>query len=126
MSATVIDGLFPVEFRDSDPDRIGSAKVCHEAQITFRQLDFWARTYLIPGLDRKIAPGCGHQRSWTPEQLAFVVQLGRLVRAGITPSLASKALMAQTVDGVLPDRIDMGGGIVLVLESPTSLAEVSA
>lgn len=59
--------------------------------ITYRQLDYWCRTGLIPGADH--SHGRGHPRSFTPEQVALVRAMAPLVHAGIDPWRAREMAM---------------------------------
>ena len=73
------------------PDLLTSADIMYEADITFRQLDFWCRAgYLQPDrLWRGKRLGSGSVRSWPKTELEVARKMGRLTRAGILPSLAA-------------------------------------
>lgn len=36
--------------------------------VTYRQLDYWVRAGLIPGMSER-GPGSGGRRQWTPDQV---------------------------------------------------------
>lgn len=36
---------------------------------TYRQVDYWARTWMIPDMDGGVSTGSGHRRRWTDEQV---------------------------------------------------------
>lgn len=57
-----------------------SDEVCHLADVTYRQLDYWTRTQAIePAIH---ARGSGSKRRWTPRQVCAVRVLGGLASTG--------------------------------------------
>lgn len=104
---------------------MNSAQVCTIAGITYRQLNHWVYAGYIPGAQRLIN-GSGYPREITPAECAYVARLARLVRAGIDVRTATEALADGVVDGVLPDSIDLGNGVEIVLHPVGDRQAVSA
>ena len=75
------------------------------AGITQRQYDYWARSGLVPDLIQQ--PGTGRYREPTDMQVKYLTNMGLLVRAGVTPRLASRVTgHGQTQVDKLLDLID--------------------
>lgn len=90
-----------------------SAEVCERSGVTYRMLDHYVRTGLIPGVASLTDKGSGNPREWTPQQVEFVVILAQLVRAGIGPRVASEALSPH-VDGLAGlSAVTLPGGLVV-------------
>ena len=70
---------------------LSTLDVADLADATFRQVDHWARTGLIP--DIHPGGGSGNPRRWTVTQAAYVTRMAVLVHAGMQPAAAS-ALVA--------------------------------
>jgi hypothetical protein len=64
-----------------------SMTLVREAGITYRQLDYWARTGLLDGQGDL---GSGNARDWTAAQASKARVMGALVRAGLGPRRASE------------------------------------
>lgn len=75
------------------PRRITSEDVTRRAGITYRMVDYWTRADLIPGVEHLVHRGSGYPRSWTEREVQFVCRLAQLVKAGISPRVASEALV---------------------------------
>lgn len=88
-----------------------SHEVTIKAGITYRQLDHWTRAGYIPGNRRLVDRGSGTPRFWTRAECAFVTRLAQLERAGINIRIAAEAIEAQTVDGRIPDALQLPGGV---------------
>lgn len=92
-----------------------STQLCDQTGATYRQVDFWARSGLIPGAEaRPMFVGSGVPREWTTTQAQFVAAMVRLVKAGVQPRIASAAL--QKV-GNLSDveTVPLPGGLQITL-----------
>lgn len=50
-----------------------SRQICRLAGVSYRQLDYWCRTGLIPGMEG--SPGSGSRRIWDEDQLNRVQHL---------------------------------------------------
>lgn len=92
-----------------------STQIQDRTGATYRQLDFWARSGLIPGADvRPMYAGSGVPREWTSAQELFVAAMVRLVKAGVQPRVASAALQKlPSVAGA--DRVMLPGGLEITL-----------
>jgi DNA-binding transcriptional MerR regulator len=86
--------------------QVGHDDLRVEAAISYRQLDHWIRSGLVPGVD---CPGSGHRREFTYEGRQRVLTLARLTRAGFSLSRAAKAARQLEQNG----WADLGGGLVL-------------
>lgn len=62
---------------------MSSFEVARVSGVSYRQLDYWARTGLIEG--QEDTPGTGNYRRWTPAQLRRVKQLARAARLKSLP-----------------------------------------
>jgi DNA-binding transcriptional MerR regulator len=69
---------------------------CRMAGISYRQLDYWARTGLIrPSIE---ARGSGTQRRYTYREVVLLAMVRRMLDAGT--SLGRARLVVDTLDGV--------------------------
>jgi hypothetical protein len=85
----------------------GNYDVTKLAEVTYRQLDWWARMgYLRPVHEG----GSGVWRQWPDEEIAVVQRMGRLVAVGIPPALAEK--VARGIS-------DLGHGVRITLTDAT-------
>jgi DNA-binding transcriptional MerR regulator len=89
--------------------------VCQRAGISYRQLDYWCRAGLIPGVERLQNMGSGTIRMFSIRESRFVEQLARLVKAGLNVRVASQALQKQMVGNDLPAVLHLDGGIQMVV-----------
>jgi DNA-binding transcriptional MerR regulator len=72
---------------------------CHAAGITYRQLDYWARTGLVvPGV--RDASGSGTQRLYSFRDLVVLKVVKRLLDAGVSLQNIRKAIEALRSRGV--------------------------
>lgn len=76
-----------MEFRCySPPNRLGvyrGPELCRIAGISYRQLDYWARTGLMqPSL--AAAAGSGSQRLYSRDDLVFALAIRRLLVLGVS------------------------------------------
>lgn len=69
---------------------ITSLEVCQLAGLTPRQLDHWTTTGKIAPIGDSL-PGSGNPRQWDPSEVAVIVDMARLVRAGLTVEAAARA-----------------------------------
>lgn len=66
---------------------MNGAELAERVGVTYRQVDHWSRLgYLRPS-----NPGCGQgrQRDYLPAEVDVAVRMGRLVRAGLSPAVAT-------------------------------------
>lgn len=74
------DVLQMSERRPALPQLLRGPQVCQLARVSYRQLDYWARTgALIPALE---ARGSGSRRRWTLSQARAAAVLGLLSELG--------------------------------------------
>lgn len=77
-------------------DLIGTTEVLDRVpNLTYRQLDYWARTQLLDARDVTGEPwpwsslaGSGHQRMFPIRELAVIEHLAALVNVGFDPGVA--------------------------------------
>lgn len=60
-----------------------SADVCHIADCTYRQLDYWVRSGLITPNDTLTETGSGKARRWDLESVLEAIIIAHLARAGV-------------------------------------------
>jgi hypothetical protein len=73
---------------ETDDQGFRAPQVCKIGGITYRQLDYWARTDLIvPSLQN--AQGSGSQRLYSFQDIVQLRVVKRLLDAGMTPSPTS-------------------------------------
>lgn len=84
LDAPVQDLLFDGEFNPV-PDDVGfrGPVACSAAGITYRQLDYWARTGLVTP-EIRTAEGSGTQRLYSFRDLLMLKVIKRLIDAGIS------------------------------------------
>ena len=93
-----------------------STTVCRLAGITFRQLDYWARTGLIP--PSVAARGSGTQRRYTFRETVLVTMVADLLAHGISLPRARRV-----VDAVA-DRDDLTD-VMLFVSGPDEIRAVT-
>jgi DNA-binding transcriptional MerR regulator len=86
---------------DQQPDSVGYRGVaaCHAAGISYRQLDYWARTSLVVPSIRD-ASGSGTQRLYSFRDLVVLKVVKRLLDAGVSLQNIRKAIEALRSRGV--------------------------
>ena len=106
-----------------------SSDVCHLAQVSYRQLDYWARTgLLVPEVE---ASGSGSQRVYGEDQVGKARVLGAISKALVTsggrPEAATDLLrlVAGHPTGIGTVRVRVNG-IVLTLTIEEERQEVLA
>jgi DNA-binding transcriptional MerR regulator len=106
------------EPRDPDPghdDEVGyrGVSACHAAGISYRQLDYWARTGLVVPSIRD-ASGSGTQRLYSFRDLVVLKVVKRLLDAGVSLQNIRKAIETLRSRGV-----DDLAGITLISDGTT-------
>jgi len=95
-SLTIDDGAGPESDRTQPPpagsdDGFRGPQVCSIAGISYRQLDYWARTDLLrPSISE--AKGSGSQRRYSYQDLVELKVIKRLLDAGLSLRSARRAL----------------------------------
>lgn len=86
---------------DAPPDPVGYRGViaCHAAGISYRQLDYWARTGLVVPSVRD-ASGSGTQRLYSFRDLVVLKVVKRLLDAGVSLQNIRKAIETLRAHGV--------------------------
>jgi DNA-binding transcriptional MerR regulator len=86
---------------EGQPDNVGYRGVaaCHAAGISYRQLDYWARTSLVVPSIRD-ASGSGSQRLYSFRDLVVLKVVKRLLDAGVSLQNIRKAIEALRSRGV--------------------------
>jgi DNA-binding transcriptional MerR regulator len=105
----------PTEHGDSTDEVVGYRGVtaCHAAGISYRQLDYWARTGLVvPGV--RDATGSGTQRLYSFRDLVVLKVVKRLLDAGVSLQNIRKAIDTLRSRGVA----DLAG-ITLISDGTT-------
>lgn len=75
-------------------------------ELTYRQLDHWCRMGWVNG--RTVAGvGSGYQRSFAADEASFVIDMAKLVAAGLRPAQASRYLV-QSLSERGPVRLASG------------------
>lgn len=79
-----------------------SLDVCHIADVSYRQLDYWARTDLaVPTV--RVADGSGTQRLYSDQDVLRVALVATLLRAGFSLSVLREhldQLLRTAADGI--------------------------
>lgn len=86
---TVVEEISAEAAPAPEPEGWTVARVCEEAGITYRQLDYWLRCgYVRREGDRPAKPGSGHSRNLTDDEVRQLIVMGALVTAGIRADVA--------------------------------------
>ena len=91
-------------------DWVFSTELQAEAGITYRQLDYWARTGLLTAID-DITPGSGHVRRFPEDQVARAVLVRDLIAAGTRLQQGVRDVIDQVAD---TGRLDLDGITITV------------
>ena len=73
-------------------DTLGTTEVAAAADVSYRQLDYWARQGYLQPLGEGHGPGS--QRSWPDSELQIAVLMRRLIDAGLTVARAAEVARA--------------------------------
>lgn len=79
----------PVTMTAETTETYSTVEVCRLTGATYRQLDYWCRKGLIPGLST--GHGSGSRRRWSREQIAEAILLltaSRMVNAPLDAAVA--------------------------------------
>jgi DNA-binding transcriptional MerR regulator len=82
-----------MQFEDGSADEVGfrGPQVCAVVGITYRQLDYWARTDLLhPSITK--AKGSGSQRRYSYRDLVQLKVIKRLLDSGVSLQAARRAI----------------------------------
>lgn len=95
----VLFGAGPTVPPGSDGVGYRGVMACHAAGITYRQLDYWARTGLVvPGV--RAAAGSGSQRLYSFRDIVVLKVVKRLLDAGVSLQNIRKAIDQLRLRGV--------------------------
>lgn len=82
-----------------------------DLDLTYRQLDYWTRVgYLNATMP---APGSGHVRTWSDEELTVAQLVARLGRAGIPAGRAAELARVLLAGDDLPMRCPLGQNLFI-------------
>jgi DNA-binding transcriptional MerR regulator len=95
------DGVAPTDFSLEEDGSVGYRGVtaCHAVGISYRQLDYWARTTLVVPSIRD-ASGSGTQRLYSFRDLVVLKVVKRLLDAGVSLQNIRKAIEVLRSRGV--------------------------
>lgn len=97
-----------------DRDWVTTHELLNEADITYRQADYWTRTRLLTPIEAH-TPGSGHLRRYRADQVDRARALAALLDAGV--SLITCRLV---IDEVLATGTATVGGVTLHLNPPST------
>lgn len=99
---------------DSPPSPLGyrGPTACLAARITYRQLDYWARTGLVEPTVREAA-GSGTQRLYSRDDVVRLALVRLLLDAGLTVQVIRQQLHTLTDVGFVDVRTHDGGRTAL-------------
>jgi DNA-binding transcriptional MerR regulator len=121
--------LFDADAAAGTPDeRVGyrGPTACHVAGITYRQLDYWARTGLVEPSVRS-AQGSGSQRLYSFRDILVLKIVKRLLDAGVSLQnirLAVDQLRARGVDDLAHITLLSDGTTVYECTSPEEVVDL--
>lgn len=96
-----------------DRDWITTEELVHEADISYRQADYWTRTGLLAPIDAA-TPGSGHLRRFPGDQVERAKALHDLLAGGIT--LVTCRLV---IDQIVTDGHATLGHLTITRETPS-------
>jgi DNA-binding transcriptional MerR regulator len=97
----------------TEPTTVSTEALARDLGVSYRRIDYWVRRgYLAPEGDP--TPGTGSVRAFGPEAVRRARSLVRLIRAGLAPAAAARALDAQRA-------LAIGGGYLAPLADGLSL-----
>jgi DNA-binding transcriptional MerR regulator len=120
--------LFSEGLRKAPDDLIGyrGPTACHAAGITYRQLDYWARTNLVEPSIRS-AHGSGSQRLYSFRDILVLKIVKRLLDAGVSLQnirVAVDQLRARGVDDLAKITLLSDGTTVYECTSPEEVVDL--
>jgi hypothetical protein len=74
------------------PRNISTAEAVRRAGCTYRQLDYWCRTFGLCGADRE--GGAGHPRAFTATEVRIARALRELGEAGVNVGIYARYIIA--------------------------------
>jgi DNA-binding transcriptional MerR regulator len=124
MTATVTD-ITSITGQKLPEGMLSTVQVCQRTGLTYRQIDYWTQTGLIPGCSGSV--GSGTWRGFTEQQAEFASALAVLTRAGLSLRVAAEALADQiSPDGDLPTVLNLAGGVTVTFIVPGVSATAKA
>ncbi len=125
---SVVSGGGGVEQGESPDGDVGYRGVtaCHAANITYRQLDYWARTALVVPSVRD-ASGSGTQRLYSFRDIVVIKVVKRLLDAGVSLQNIRKAidaLRSRGVDDLAQITLISDGTTVYECRSPEEVVDL--
>jgi DNA-binding transcriptional MerR regulator len=125
----LIAGLLPAGADDGEPDQLVGYRgptACQVAGITYRQLDYWARTELVvPSI--RTASGSGSQRLYSFKDVLVLKVVKRLLDAGVSLQnirVAVDALRARGVRDLARITLLSDGTTVYECTSPEEVVDL--
>jgi DNA-binding transcriptional MerR regulator len=120
--------LFSEGLRKAPDDLVGyrGPTACHAAGITYRQLDYWARTNLVEPSIRS-AHGSGSQRLYSFRDILVLKIVKRLLDAGVSLQnirVAVDQLRARGVDDLAKITLLSDGTTVYECTSPEEVVDL--
>lgn len=120
--------LFTEGLRKTPDDLVGyrGPTACHAAGITYRQLDYWARTNLVEPSIRS-AHGSGSQRLYSFRDILVLKIVKRLLDAGVSLQnirVAVDQLRARGVDDLAKITLLSDGTTVYECTSPEEVVDL--
>ncbi len=92
-----------------------SHTLARQANISYRQLDEWVRR----GFSRPIRStqrGKGYQRVWNEDERLIVIEMGRLVNAGIRPPEAARIARQHVTEPSIDGKYLIAVGVSIIFE----------
>ena len=102
-------------------------EVCNIVGITYRQLDYWARTGLVrPSV--KDAKGSGSQRLYSFQDLAMLRLIKRMLDSGVNLQQIRKAMgtLKELKEPAIGTTLVSDGNRIYSLESPDEVVDLLA
>jgi hypothetical protein len=100
--------------------------VAELAGVSYKQLDYWVRCDWLHPTNNNLgrhgsAPGSGYSRLWPASEVDVARIMGLLVRAGLAVHVAGDVARVCVERG--DERVELAGGVVLILPPPAPLDE---
>jgi DNA-binding transcriptional MerR regulator len=111
---------------DDDADGFGGPQVCAIVGISYRQLDYWARTDLVVPSIRS-ASGSGSQRLYSFKDILVLKVVKRLLDAGVSLQnirIAVEALRSRGVEDLSQVTLLSDGTSVFQCTSPEEVVDL--
>lgn len=92
----------------AERDWVSSAEIEAQADLSYRQVDYWTRTGLLTPIGASITPGSGYRRRYPKAELDKAIALNALLHTGL-----ELPWLRQHIDQILAEGKHANGPVTI-------------